>query len=252
MQEAEPAPKETTEQSPEIEEQVVVEKEGPPENLEDLRERMETGFGAIVDEDFTRIAEDEKENPDRLIELLSLQREYHRRTYERLIQELGYDPKTKLMTRPIIERSLRGAFNIAVKDPSQRLVVIMSDLDFLSEANRAGEGHEGGDKLIIRYAELLRQAFGGSTDMIGRWYSGDEFIVVVKGPIEEAERLERELSDRMKGESIQILGKSFPLSATSMMAELDPRRDIEEQWKRLSRQIEDTKVARDKRIGRER
>jgi len=252
MQEAEPTPEKTTEESPEIEEQVVVEKEGPPESLEDLRERMETGFGSIEDDDFTRLAEDEKEDPDRLLELLALQKEYHQRTYESLIQELGYDPKTKLMTRPMIEKSLRGAFDLTREDPSQRLVIIMSDLDFLSEANRTPEGHDGGDRLIMRYAELLRQVYGESTDMIGRWYEGDEFMVAIKCSIEEAARLEEELGQRMKEEKVEIARRPFQLSATSRMTELDPKKDLDEQWKELSKQIEGFKVERDRRIGRER
>jgi diguanylate cyclase (GGDEF)-like protein len=70
-------------------------------------------------------------------------------------------------------------------------VLMVIDLDYLKPINDQ-YGHEGGDALLIQFADILRREFR-ATDLIVRW-GGDEFVVLcrnsdLEGAAELAERV---------------------------------------------------------------
>lgn len=90
------------------------------------------------------------------------------------------DPLTGLGNR----RCLRDAMQAGNSLPSgQRrsdgrgAVMMVIDLDYLKPINDE-HGHDGGDTVLVRVAEILRQIFR-STDLIVRW-GGDEFVVLCR------------------------------------------------------------------------
>ena len=85
------------------------------------------------------------------------------------------DPLTGLGNR----RCLREAMaNRRSADGASSNVLMIVDLDHLKPINDQ-YGHDGGDAVLIRVAELLRELFR-PCDLIVRW-GGDEFVVLCRG-----------------------------------------------------------------------
>lgn len=61
------------------------------------------------------------------------------------------------------------------KRPPARFVLMVIDLDYLKPINDQ-YGHEGGDAILIQFAQILRREFR-AVDLIVRW-GGDEFVVL--------------------------------------------------------------------------
>ena len=113
---------------------------------------------------------------------------------EEKVRYIGYhDQLTDLYNRYYFESCEEELKGIPV------LSVIMSDVNGLKLFNDT-YGHEAGDKLLKKYADLLRKSFKQS-DLIFRW-GGDEFIIVLKNT-EEARSWE--LCNRL----IKHCGKTF-------------------------------------------
>lgn len=67
--------------------------------------------------------------------------------------------------------------------PSSHCALLLLDLDDFKLVNDS-LGHYAGDQLLRQIGEFLQHAFR-STDLIGR-FGGDEFIVLMKGPMSTA------------------------------------------------------------------
>ena len=80
---------------------------------------------------------------------------------------------------------------------AQPFSVIYLDINNFKTVNDT-LGHLVGDDLLKQFAGELRSAFR-STDLIGRW-GGDEFIVLVDGPLPEAESRYRRIEEWVNGE----------------------------------------------------
>jgi diguanylate cyclase (GGDEF)-like protein len=84
------------------------------------------------------------------------------------------DPMTGLGNR----RCLRDAMHaFTPADKASNSVLMIVDLDYLKPINDQ-YGHDGGDAVLVRLAELLRHFFR-SSDLIVRW-GGDEFVVLCR------------------------------------------------------------------------
>jgi diguanylate cyclase (GGDEF)-like protein len=84
------------------------------------------------------------------------------------------DPMTGLGNRRCLREAMQ-AFTDADKAGNSVLMIV--DLDHLKPINDQ-YGHDGGDAVLIRLAELLRHFFR-SSDLIVRW-GGDEFVVLCR------------------------------------------------------------------------
>lgn len=100
-----------------------------------------------------------------------------------------YDRLTGLKNRHAYEDKLLGL----AQDTPPEFCVVMADINGLKETNDT-LGHKAGDELIIGAAECLTAAFEGA----GTIYriGGDEFGVILIGPIEKAEQCIAELEAR--------------------------------------------------------
>jgi diguanylate cyclase (GGDEF)-like protein/PAS domain S-box-containing protein len=124
-----------------------------------------------------------------------------RKHAEEQIRYIGYhDQLTDLYNRHYFESCEEELKDIPV------LSVIMTDVNGLKLINDT-YGHEAGDELIKKYAELLRRSFKES-DIIFRW-GGDEFIVILKNT-EEAKSWE--LCNRLIKHCGKVFVKDIPLS----------------------------------------
>jgi diguanylate cyclase (GGDEF)-like protein len=137
---------------------------------------------------------------------------FERYVYARSVEKLAdiqkryayYDQMTGLKNRRAYAEHLESLAG----DLQQDLCIVMADINGLKTANDT-IGHEAGDELIINAADCLQQAFS-CTDNVYR-IGGDEFCVIMKGSIEDAQqcidRLE-EISAKKKGRYIECVSIS--------------------------------------------
>lgn len=90
-----------------------------------------------------------------------------------------YDAMTGLKNRRAYEEKLHQL----AENPPSEFCIIMADINGLKETNDT-IGHDAGDELITGASECLTAAFEG-IDTIYR-IGGDEFCIVMTGPIEKA------------------------------------------------------------------
>jgi diguanylate cyclase (GGDEF)-like protein len=137
---------------------------------------------------------------------------FERYVYARSVEKLAdiqkryayYDQMTGLKNRRAYAEHLESLAGYLQQD----LCIVMADINGLKTANDT-IGHEAGDELIINAADCLQQAFS-CTDNVYR-IGGDEFCVIMKGSIEDAQqcidRLE-EISAKKKGRYIECVSIS--------------------------------------------
>lgn len=202
-----------------------------PHPLVELISRIKSGEGKVRGDDFRGVAEDEilPENLKLLVyfaaDLLD-QRE-----------EWGRDTLTGLSNCSRITESLRGAFLRYTRHPEDRLTVIIFDLDRLGNANKMGEGHKGGDKLIASFAAVLKKIYHRRTDMIARWKVGDEFIVILRDGEEETQKLNQNFDKELKRTKVFIEDQKIMLSATYVTCELNPQKELDNQIDQMSKDL---------------
>ena len=202
---------------------------------------IESGEGRLVGDDFRRLSKEE-DLPDNLRSIIDLA--------GRLIDERekwGIDRLTGLLNCVRIDSALKGAFGWLKNNPKENLTIIFSDLDYLKKANSTEEGHSGGDRLISVYAEALKEVYGPKTDMIGRWFVGDEFMVVLRGKEESVFELNENLKGKLKLSKLEIGGQNFAVSATMAVKKLDPKKELSDQIEEVSRELIKIKNDRDEK-----
>ena len=130
------------------------------------------------------------------------------RMQEATLRRLAYiDPLTGCPNRSSVEGKLDEMKEVNAKD----YVMIFADINYLKKTNDE-YGHEAGDHLIRKVADLLERQFSDSISFYGRW-GGDEFIACVTGKKETAgqkinafqqEALQAEPSEFPCGVSVSI------------------------------------------------
>ncbi|MCX6811685.1 MAG: diguanylate cyclase [Candidatus Berkelbacteria bacterium] len=203
----------------------------PPYPLIELISRIKSGEGKVQGDDFRSVAEDEI-LPANLKLLV-----YFAADLLDQREEWGRDTLTGLSNGSRIMESLRGAFSRYTRHPEDKLTVIIFDLDRLGEANKMGEGHKGGDKLIAAFAAVLKKIYYRRTDMIGRWKIGDEFMVVLRGGEEKTEKLNQKFDKELKRTKVFIEDQKVMLSATYVTRELDPQKELDNQIDQISKDL---------------
>ncbi len=95
-----------------------------------------------------------------------------------LQKEMVTDPMTGILNKAGSERALRAA---CTEDTG---IMLMIDLDSFKLVNDL-YGHEMGDRILIRFAALLKEATS-EEDVVGR-LGGDEFVAFIKNTMDEAD-----------------------------------------------------------------
>ncbi len=112
--------------------------------------------------------------------LLLFAREYER-VHRKLLDLANFDELTGLYNRRIFNKIMEEA--VQRNDNSIHLVLL--DLDFFKKINDQ-YGHTTGDEVLIWLANLLKQKFPESIQIVSRW-GGDEFAVIYHGKRNELE-----------------------------------------------------------------
>lgn len=132
-----------------------------------------------------------KDGQDSIAQLRSQLTAYEARLEE--VERIAtIDPLTGVANRRKVEQQLERKVSRAMP-----FSVIYLDINNFKKVNDT-LGHLVGDDLLKQFAGELRSAFR-STDLIGRW-GGDEFIVLVDGPLPEAESRHRRIEEWVNGE----------------------------------------------------
>jgi len=106
------------------------------------------------------------------------------------------DPLTGLFNRRYMEETLQSEILRAARKRTE-IGIVMADIDHFKKFNDA-YGHEAGDALIVKLAELFKHKIRGS-DVACR-YGGEEFIIILpesstKDTIKRAEALREEVKN---------------------------------------------------------
>ncbi|CAA7611827.1 putative Diguanylate cyclase [Magnetospirillum sp. LM-5] len=88
------------------------------------------------------------------------------------------------------------------------LAILFIDLDGFKAVNDT-LGHEAGDRVLVRAADILRAAIGAG-DVVGR-LGGDEFVIGVAGPIDAIGELAADIAGRLVA-SIATIGDGIGCS----------------------------------------
>ena len=138
----------------------------PPERLDPNRIMQEAKLLLL---ERTARLHDELLQKERELERLRLQQ-------KELALKATLDPLTDLYNRDF----LKTALHQAREDTSRRnapLSVLFIDLDHFKEVNDC-LGHEAGDKVLVNFADLLRQSINAD-DIHAVRYGGDEFVIIL-------------------------------------------------------------------------
>ena len=158
-----------------------------------------------------------KDNLARLVpaiqrELREAQHRRARRTAEETIKYLAFhDSLTGLINRNAFERRLEQALAPGI-DQAARHVVLYVDLDQFKIINDTC-GHDAGDELLRRVAQLLEHKLRGS-DFLAR-LGGDEFGALLVGcGVEDGSRIAGQLLEAAQGYRFYWEGKVFTIGAS--------------------------------------
>ncbi len=164
------------------------------------------------------------------------------------------DPLTGLLSRSGFEEfflveaqnQLRASYPQSTADVS----VLYVDLDGFKIYNDS-EGHDGGDRVLRAFAQLVRECFPRGTDLIGR-RGGDEFVLAVFNAnasfaSERAQRLLMQMSQDGRFQLIE--GKPQVTASIGIMdGSIEPESDIAVTLSRLM-SLADEAMYRAKRKG---
>ena len=129
------------------------------------------------------------------------------------IQGLKKAAETDPMTGLLNKSSVQTEIDVMCRQSKGALMMI--DLDSFKPVNDI-YGHDMGDKVLIRFAEIIRSAIRGS-DIAGRM-GGDEFIVYCQNVTDEAVIAEktRYINDHIVSSAVEFMGEdmSIPIGAS--------------------------------------
>ncbi len=141
----------------------------------------------------------------------------NQRLREKLRDQSVHDPLTGLFNRRFLEEALELNIARAVRGGSS-LSVIMGDIDLFKNFND-GFGHDAGDFVLKRIAELMQAAI--RTGDIACRYGGEEFLLLLPGAElrdarERAEKVRKAIKSTemiFRGQSLGAVTLSFGVAA---------------------------------------
>ncbi len=118
------------------------------------------------------------------------------------------DPLTKTYNRGYLNEHLPRAVKQAFRY-NHPLSIVICDIDFFKDVNDS-YGHQVGDQVLIKFAQILQQTIREGVDWVAR-YGGEEFVIVLPetdmcGAMKAAERYR-----------LMILGTPFPYNDLSKL-----------------------------------
>jgi two-component system cell cycle response regulator len=116
---------------------------------------------------------------------------------ERLFQSAVTDSLTQMNNRQFLEADIVNRIASARRHTNRFFSLIITDVDLFKNVNDTF-GHVAGDKVLIRFAQILKEA-SRDCDVVAR-YGGEEFCIVlpettVEGAMELAERIRQKVAD---------------------------------------------------------
>lgn len=127
---------------------------------------------------------------------------------------------TGLYNRRYLEEVLKKLHSM-VKREKEEYAILFIDLDDLKKINDAF-GHLKGDEVLKKVAKVIKESVRES-DWVGRW-GGDEFLVLIKGSIEEAKVIAERLLQEIRKLRFVSEEKEFSVSVSIGISSL--REDI--------------------------
>ncbi|NVK36120.1 MAG: GGDEF domain-containing protein [Rhodobacteraceae bacterium] len=128
-----------------------------------------------------------------------------------LLELTRYDQLTGLLNRASATRILDSYFSQNVR--SVQLGILFIDVDHFKQINDH-YGHEGGDQILKRVAQSLKDSIRADTDVAAR-YGGDEFLLIC--PNADMSTLKR-IHTRIKNHLNQVSSTRIPLPSLSVGA----------------------------------
>ena len=124
----------------------------------------------------------------------------------------------------------------------KNLSLIFIDLDDFKKINDVF-GHEAGDFILKRFAEILKENFR-SSDLIGRW-GGEEALALLAGAVlKDACKIAEALRQKIQESVFKFKGKKMKLTASFGVAE------IKEKGIKIERKLEELIAKADKAMYR--
>jgi diguanylate cyclase (GGDEF)-like protein len=140
--------------------------------------------------------------------------------HERMADRAVRDPLTGLHNRAYLEAAAkRLGTRQRHGDKAAPLAAIMFDLDHFGQFNKQ-HGHQAGDAVLRRFAELLRQRFRGG-DVVAR-FGGEEFVVLLDNATrDDAIRAADDIRSRLADAPISFDGSELHATVSAGCAELN-------------------------------
>lgn len=135
--------------------------------------------------------------------------------------ELEYVASIDMMTGTYNREWSRKLLEDILKESAVRRnnSLVFLDLDGLKRTNDI-YGHSAGDKKILDTLECIRSGIRKS-DVLCRW-GGDEFLIIIRASVEQADRIVRKIREQMKQYN-QDTGNIIKLSFSYGIVEIDSR-----------------------------
>jgi diguanylate cyclase len=128
-----------------------------------------------------------------------------------LTHSATHDTLTGLPNRAAFNLAIEAAAQTARRDGREHALCYI-DLDHFKAVND-GAGHSAGDEVLVRVANIIRNACRAS-DFAGR-IGGDEFILLLTDcPVGNAQTVCQKIVDQVASEAMTFAGKTFRVGAS--------------------------------------
>ena len=157
---------------------------------------------------------------------------------ERLLDKAYRDNLTSLYNRAFFEFSLRKIMNNVQVGELYSLIFL--DLDNLKTINDKF-GHVAGDQFIKETAKSIRRSIRDD-DIAARW-GGDEFVVIIKGDIEQAKTVAERIHANLKKVALTFKDETVTPSVSIGITSIDSSKDKEKILREADKAAYDAKRA---------